>query len=145
MAAIRKFEDIFAWKEARVLASEIHAVSMRSPFSSDWALRNQMDRAVISVSSNIAEGFERGSDRAFASFLTIARGSVAEVRSQLYLALDFGYVTQAEFSSALERCQRIASAITHLMAYLAEKRSGEPSVHEDGPVYDLFHEDHPDD
>ena len=110
---------------------------MRKPFSEDWGLRNQIERAAVSISSNLAEGFERGSDKAFVSFLNIARGSVAEVRSQLYIAQDFGYISQEECDSAHRRCRTIASAISKLIAYLSEKDHDAAVVREDGVFYDV--------
>lgn len=98
MATIRRFEDIGAWQKARELTKQIYAVTKRNPFAQDYALRDQIRRASISVMSNIAEGFGRNSDREFANFLNIAIGSAVEVQSQLYPALDQGYIDQLEFT-----------------------------------------------
>jgi four helix bundle protein len=95
---IERFEDIFAWQKSRQLAGRVYQVTRRSPFAQDFGLSKQIQRAAVSVMSNIAEGFERYSKREFAHFLSVAKGSLAEVRSQLYLAHDLGYVNDDEFS-----------------------------------------------
>ncbi|MEL6445389.1 MAG: four helix bundle protein [Bacteroidota bacterium] len=97
MAAFKRFEDMEAWQAARRLVGEIYAATNTGAFQRDFSLRDQIRRAAISVPSNIAEGFERGSDRDFARFLLIAKGSAGEVRAQLYCALDLGYLSNEEF------------------------------------------------
>jgi four helix bundle protein len=92
MTAIKRFEDIEAWKKGRVFVSSIYGISQVGEFARDFALRNQIRKAVISVPSNIAEGFERSRPREFHQFLSIAKASCAEVRSDLYLACDLGYI-----------------------------------------------------
>ena len=92
MATFKSFEDIEAWQKARELTVEIYSISKKGPFGKDYALKNQIQRASIAVMSNIAEGFERGGNREFSQFLSIAKGSVGEVRSQLYIALDQEYL-----------------------------------------------------
>jgi four helix bundle protein len=88
MAEIKRFEDIEGWKEARELVSAIYAVSSKGSFAKDSELRDQIRRAAVSVMSSIAEGFERGGDKEFSQFLSLAKASCGEVRSQLYVALD---------------------------------------------------------
>ena len=85
MAVIEKFEDIEAWQEARKLTHEIYKLTSSGNFSKDFALKDQVRRAVISVMSNIAEGFERRGDKEFHHFLSIAKASAGELRSQLYV------------------------------------------------------------
>ena len=85
---IESFEDLEIWKEARRLTTIIYRVSSGSKFSKDFALRDQIRRAVISIMSNIAEGFERSGNQEFVQFLYIAKGSCGEVRSQIYAAVD---------------------------------------------------------
>jgi len=94
---VERFEDLIAWQKARELAGAIYRVTRRAPFSQDYGLAKQIQRASVSVMSNIAEGFERYSPREFSHFLSVAKGSLAEVRSQLYLAMDLGYLSQEEF------------------------------------------------
>ena len=86
------FESLRVWHDARRLVSRIYEITRAGSFVGDHALRDQVRRAAISVMSNIAEGHERGGRKEFTRFLTIARGSCGEVRSQLYAAEDIGYI-----------------------------------------------------
>ncbi len=90
MSTFQRFEDIQAWQEARGLDGEVYAVSGRGAFAKDLVLRDQLRRAAVSVAANVAEGFGRGGSQEFLQFLAVANGSVNEVRSHLYLALDQG-------------------------------------------------------
>ena len=103
MATIERFEDIKAWQAARELVSAVYRVSRRGKFEKDFGLRDQIQRASVSVMANIAEGFERSSDRDFHQFLYITKGSAGEVRSHLFVALDLGYVTSDEFDDLRAR------------------------------------------
>ena len=94
MPTVRRFEDLQAWQKARELVREIYTTSADGRLSKDFGLRDQVCRAAVSAMSNIAEGFARGSDKDFAHFLDIARGSSLEVQSLLYVALDVGYIDQ---------------------------------------------------
>src|ERR1044071_9935221 len=85
---IRRFEDLIAWQKARALSSAAYRVTGSGTFAKDYELMRQIRRAVISIMSNIAEGYERGKPSEFHQFLCVAKGSCAEVRSQLYTALD---------------------------------------------------------
>lgn len=91
MTKANRFEELSVWQNARVLSKDVYLATRDCK---DWELKDQLRRAVVSISSNIAEGFDRGSRADFARFLYIARGSGAEVRSQLYLALDLGYLSK---------------------------------------------------
>jgi four helix bundle protein len=97
MSRIERFEDLEAWKLARALTGLIYNVTGIGNFSRDFALRDQLRRASISIVSNIAEGFERDGDKEFIQFLSMAKGSCGEVRARLYLALDRDYFTQEQF------------------------------------------------
>jgi len=98
LATIQRFEDSKAWQNARELVKLVYELTRREPFLSDWGLRDQIQRAAVSGMSNIAEGFERGSNREFVQFLYQAKASTREVRSQLlYVALDLGYIDQEQF------------------------------------------------
>jgi len=94
---VQKFEDLVAWQKARILTKRVYDLTASGRFSRDYGLRDQIQRAVVSVMSNIAEGFERSGLPEFHQFLVIAKGSCAEVRSQLYVALDVGYISDVEF------------------------------------------------
>lgn len=97
MSQVDRFEDLIAWQKARQLTREIYGVTRQGAFAKDFGLSGQIQRASVSIMSNIAEGFERGSRGEFHQFLVIAKASCAEVRSQLYVALDAGYLTPDEF------------------------------------------------
>ncbi len=121
MATIERFEDIKAWQAARDLVSVVYRVSGRGKFEKDFGLRDQIRRASVSVMSNIAEGFERGSDREFCRFLYIAKGSAGEVRSHLFVASDLGYLTSDEFDDFRARAEEVAKALSGFITYLAPK------------------------
>lgn len=114
MATIRRFEDIIAWQKARILTREIYDLSKQGQFAKDFGLTDQLRRASVSIMSNIAEGFDRESSAEFARFLSIAKGSCAEVRSQLYIALDVGYLTQAEFDRLVDLAIEVSKLISGL-------------------------------
>ena len=122
MATIKRFEDIGAWQEGRKLVRAIYQASCAGNFARDFALRDQIRRAAISIPSNIAEGFERDGNREFYQFLSLAKGSCGEVRTQLYLALDEAYLTTSQFDSLSEAVLRISRMVASLMTYL--RRSG---------------------
>ncbi|HJU63384.1 MAG TPA: four helix bundle protein, partial [Candidatus Binatia bacterium] len=110
------------WKEARCLTRAIYDLSKTPKFSKDFGLRDQMQRAAVSIMSNIAEGFERGGNQEFIQFLYIAKGACGEIRSQLYVALDQEYVDQKVADSLLMVLKRLSVMIKHLIDHL--KRSG---------------------
>jgi len=122
MSSIKEFEEMEAWKEARILANLIYDVSNKSSLSKDFGLRDQMRRAAISILSNIAEGFERGGDKEFFQFLAQAKGSAGELRSQMYLALDRGYLLQLEFAELCSHVRKVSRMISGLMGYLRESK-----------------------
>ncbi len=118
MATIGRFEEIEAWKKARELTNEIYSVSNRGPFLKDYGLRDQIRRACISIMSNIAEGFERGGTGEFLQFLAMAKGSIGEVRTHLYIGLDQGYISQERFNKLYNLTLEIGGMIGRLMNYL---------------------------
>ena len=94
---ITKFEEFPIWKLALGLTKKVYDLTNRSKFAKDFGLRDQIQRAVVSVSSNIVEGFERNNNNEFIRYLKIAKGSVGEVRNQLHIAHAVGYVSEVEF------------------------------------------------
>ena len=112
---IEKFEDIESWKEARMLVKEIYQLFANVK---DYGFRDQIQRAAISVMSNIAEGFDRSSNKEFIQFLVIARGSVSEVRSLSYAAMDIGYLDKNTFSDISEHCFKLTNLINGFIRYL---------------------------
>uniref|UniRef100_B3EMD3 S23 ribosomal protein n=1 Tax=Chlorobium phaeobacteroides (strain BS1) TaxID=331678 RepID=B3EMD3_CHLPB len=120
---VEKFEDLIAWKKARELTKEIYQFTGDGDFSRDFGLRDQIRRASVSIMSNLAEGFERGSAKEFHQFLVIAKASCAEVRSQLYVAFDVGYVSEANFSVLERKAAEVSRIIGGLRASVAKQRS----------------------
>jgi len=115
---IEKFEDIQGWQEARKLAEMVYAFTRRVPFKNDYAPCGQIQRACVSIMANIAEGFDRPSKKDFTLFLNYASSSCSEVQSHLYVALDQGYISQKEFSSAYNQAKKTKSLINGFIAYL---------------------------
>jgi four helix bundle protein len=121
MAAITQFEDIQAWQQARQLVREVYKVCVEGQLSRDVGLMDQLCRAAVSAMSNVAEGFAKKSDRDFAHFLDIARGSVTEVQSLLYVALDVGYLDKDQFDKLRQKTETTASLISGLTSYLRQR------------------------
>ena len=121
MAMIAKFEDIMAWQEARKLTKQIYLLTRREPFAHDFGLRDQVQRASVSSMSNVAEGFDCESKVEFGRFLGIARRSTVEVQSLLYVALDVGYISPAEFSDNYEQARRTKALIGGFKNSLARR------------------------
>jgi four helix bundle protein len=120
--AANKFEDLVAWQKARELTKAIYSVTRKESFARDFGLSGQIQRAAVSIMSNIAEGFERSNPAEFHHFVVIAKASCAEVHSQLYVALDIGYLSQAEFETLFNQAQEIARVIGGLRASLDRQR-----------------------
>ena len=120
MASIQKFEEIEAWQKGRDLARRIYQFTAKEKFARDFTLKDQIKRAAISITSNIAEGFERGGNREFIQFLSIAKGSASELKSQLYTALDAGYLDQSEFDELYQQAHSIVLLIGGFIKYLQQ-------------------------
>ena len=119
---IERFEDIKAWQEARTLVKMVYeAVKSDKGFGSDYKFRAQTQSAAISIMSNIAEGFSRRSTKEFTQFLFVAKGSAAEVQSQLYAALDQGYISQEKFSELYFKSDEASRLISGFIQYLLSK------------------------
>ena len=118
MSRIDRFEDIEAWKMSRELTRLVYQASNSGRFAKDFALKDQMRRASISTMSNIAEGFECGGDQEFIQHLAISKGSCGETRSQLYVALDQGYVMDEQFRQLYGQAEQINRLIAGFMTYL---------------------------
>ncbi len=119
---VQKFEDLIAWQKARHLARSTYDITGTGGFRKDYGLRDQMRRASVSVMSNVAEGFERGSRAEFHHSLVIAKGSCAELRSQLYVALDVGYVEEETFRELYALSVETARVIGGLRAAVQRQR-----------------------
>jgi four helix bundle protein len=120
MAKITKFEDIESWKRARRFTNEIYRITGTGSFARDFGLRDQIRRAAVSILSNIAEGFERGGDKEFLQFLSIAKGSCGEARAQLYIALDQDYISATDFNALSNSANEVSQLIAGLMKYLRQ-------------------------
>ncbi|WP_159949721.1 four helix bundle protein [Polaribacter septentrionalilitoris] len=119
MAKFSSFEEIISWQKARELNVIIYKVTNSNDlFSKDFGLRDQIRRASISISSNIAEGFERQTTKEFIRFLYIAKASAGEVRSQLYLANDIKYISNNEFKELKLKINEVSKLISGLLKYL---------------------------
>ncbi len=108
---IVRFEDLIAWQKARILTGAVYRATSEGLFNKDFGLREQIRRAAVSTMSNIAEGFERGSAAEFSRFLSIAKASCAELRSQLYVAVDVGYLNEAAFDVLIAQADEVARII----------------------------------
>ena len=120
MATFKKFEEIEAWKKARQLTKRTYALSRTGAFAKDFGLRDQIRRASVSIMSNIAEGYDRSGTGEFVQFLSTAKGSAAEVRCQLYVALDQEYVDDKTFTELSDLAAETANMIGGLMKYLRQ-------------------------
>ncbi len=122
MTRIERFEDLIAWQKARELTRAIYEVIRQGTFAKDFGLNSQIQRAAVSILSNIAEGFERGGRGEFHQFLSTAKASCAEVRSQLYVALDVGYLSKHAFDRLLEQAEEVGRIVGGLRASVARQR-----------------------
>lgn len=112
------FEDLEVWKTARELTNRIYKITANGSFSKDYGLRDQIRRAAVSVMSNIAEGYERGGNQELIQFLSIAKGSSGEVRSQLYVAMDQEYIDKRKSELLIDAFKKLSIMINNFMEYL---------------------------
>ncbi|HET7230703.1 MAG TPA: four helix bundle protein [Longimicrobium sp.] len=116
---VTKFEDLRVWQKSRMLAFAVYRVTSRGPFARDFSLRDQIRRAAVSIMSNIAEGFGRHSRADMRHFLAIARGSAMEIRSQLYLAHDLAYISDADHLELHDLCIEVSRMLAAMRTSLA--------------------------
>ncbi len=117
---IERFEDIEAWKEARKLVNTVYGITNKGKFSTDFDLKNQIRRSSVSAMANISEGFDRRTDKEFIQFLVIARASVSETKSHLYVALDCGYIDKHLFDGTYEQATKVVNLIDGFIRYLKQ-------------------------
>ncbi|MEH2091669.1 MAG: four helix bundle protein [Nostoc sp.] len=122
MSKVERFEDLIAWQKARVLTRDIYQVTQQGAFARDFGLSGQIQRAAVSIMSNIAEGFERSYLGEFHQFLSIAKSSCAELRSQLYVALDVGYLDQVKFNQLLNQAEEVGKIIGGLRISVSKQK-----------------------
>ena len=119
---IDRFEDFIAWQKARKLTAEIYRVTSEGRFARDFGLKDQIRRAAVSSMSNVAEGFERGRPGEFHQFLSIAKGSCAELRTQLYVALDVGYLRLPVFEALMAQATEVGLILGGLRLSVERRR-----------------------
>ncbi|HEY5270427.1 MAG TPA: four helix bundle protein [Anaerolineales bacterium] len=132
MPGITRFEEIQAWQTGRELTNAVYKLTNQSEFSRDFGLRDQIRRAVVSVMSNVAEGFEIRTDVQFINYLGLARASTGEARAQLYIALDQGYICEEKFKETYALTEKCARQVARFISYLESnprpRRVGEGSA-----------------
>lgn len=119
---IIKFEELSIWKLSLKITREIYDITSKGNFSKDFGLRDQIRRAIISVSSNIVEGFEKNNNNEFIRYLRIAKGSVGEVRNHLYISLEIKYIDSTEFHKINKELENLGNQIGGFIHYLSNKR-----------------------
>ena len=120
MGKIERFEDINAWQNARILVKNVYQITSKGAFSKDYGLRDQIQRAVVSIMSNIAEGFERRGNKEFSQFLFVSKASAGEVRSLLYVAKDIGYIDERIFNELQDSVSHLSCQISAFIKYLSK-------------------------
>lgn len=121
MSKFKSFEEINSWQKSRIFNKKIYLVTENPNFKKDFDFVRQIRRASLSISSNIAEGFERNTDKEFVYFLYVAKASAGEVRSQLYLAFDLEYIIKEEFEMLLNSVTEISKLLSGFIKYLSPK------------------------
>lgn len=120
---ITKFEDLNIWKLSLKITKEVYDFTAQGKFARDFGLRDQIRRAIVSVSSNIVEGFEKNNNNEFVRYLKIAKGSTGEVRNQLFIAREIEYINQKEFDAVNTELENLASQIGGFIVYLQKKKA----------------------
>ena len=118
MPTVKSFEDLPVWQDARKFTNKIYNLTNKFPKEELYGLTSQIRRATVSIMANIAEGFDRRSDKELTNFLSIARASSSEVQNDLYIAIDLNYISQVEFNQLYQEAKKIAKQINGLMNYL---------------------------
>jgi len=134
MATIMRFEDIEAWQTARELTGQVYDLTRHGEFARDFSLCDQMRRASVSIMSNIAEGFESRTQPLFKDFLGRAKASAGELRAQIYVAKDIGYLKQEEFLQLFELCDKCSRQIARFIQYLVQQPQ---AVRDEGIFYNV--------
>jgi len=132
---IKKFEELPIWKLSLVITKQIYDLTATNKFSRDFGLRDQIRRAVVSVSSNIVEGFEKNNNNEFVRFLKISKGSVGEVRNQLYIALTISYISSEEFKKLNAELEELGGQIGGFISYLTKRKTDKDFLnHKPSPI-----------
>ena len=136
MATAKRFEALDVWQRSRELANLIYSFSKKGTFSSDFGLRDQIRRAAVSIMSNIAEGFESNTQQTFIKYLGYAKASAGEVRAQLYIVKDQGYISGEDLKKAFEMAEICSKQLSCLVYYL-ENQPNSRRVRDNGVTYDV--------
>ncbi|PID58196.1 MAG: four helix bundle protein [Ignavibacteriae bacterium] len=115
---MERFEDLNVWKQSREFCKVIYELTSKNEFKKDYGLKDQIQRAVVSILTNIAEGLERDSNPEFKRFLNYSKGSAGEVRTLIYIAYDLNYITKKEFKINLEQSISIIKQLSSFIKYL---------------------------
>lgn len=126
---IQKFEDLNIWKLSLALTKDIYGITSQGKFARDFGLKDQIQRAIVSVSSNIVEGFEKNNNNEFIRYLKIAKGSAGETRNQVHIAFAIGYITKKDFDKIASELEILSSQIGAFMSYLEKKRKVKEFIH----------------
>ncbi len=116
--SIKRFEDLEVWQDSRIVVNTVYQLTFGSLFSQDYALRDQVRRSAISIMANIAEGFDRNSNKDFVRFLRYSVSSVSESKSHLYIALDMNYITEDQFNACVTQLDTVTKQIKGFIKYL---------------------------
>jgi four helix bundle protein len=136
MPTITRFEEIDAWVTARALTRLIYALTDQGNFAKDYGLKNQIQRASVSIMSNIAEGFESRTQAQFLGYLGHAKASAGEVRCQLYIAMDLSYLKQEQFKQVFDLADKASRQLYRFMSYL-ETHPQSRRTNEEGSEYEV--------
>jgi four helix bundle protein len=134
MPTIVRFEDMDVWKTSRDLTRKIYELTRNDVFSRDFGLRDQMRRASVSIMSNIAEGFESRTNTLFKDYLGRAKASAGELRAQVYVANDIGYINVSEFSELLGICEKCSRQLSKFIQYLEQQPN---AIRDEGIEYNV--------
>jgi four helix bundle protein len=132
---VERFEDLQVWQEAREIVKVVYGLTKKFPRKELYGLADQIQKAAVSTMSNVAEGFESGTNKQFINFLYTSKGSNGEVRSQAYVALDLGYISQVECDDLIKRCNILSRRLYNFIEYLKHTPFEGPKFRESGPVW----------
>jgi len=121
--AYQDFKELRVWQEGKQLAIEVYKITGNARFSKDYGLRDQVQRAAVSIASNIAEGYERNSHKDFVRYLLIAKGSLSELRTQMEIASEIGHIDENVFEQIEDRCKKITGMLINLIKARRERYS----------------------
>ena len=117
---VKSFEDLQVWNDARAFVKSIYELTSLDNFKKDYGLKDQIQRAAVSIMNNISEGYERDNNKEFRNFLGYAKGSAGEVRSMLYIALDLNYISKDDFDKEFNNSINIITQISNFKKYLKD-------------------------